>query len=72
MQEQILAELEESYTAARGADDSYRNGLKKIRLAFILEDHENGDLLVANPNHPPPPDTDSEPGSESESTSNET
>ena len=25
MQEQILAELEESYNAARGADDSYRN-----------------------------------------------
>jgi len=52
VQEQILAELEESYNAAR-------------------EDHENGDLLVPNPNHPPPPDTDSEPGSELESTSRE-
>jgi len=52
VQEQILAELEESYAAAR-------------------EDRENDDLLVANPNHPPPPESDSEPGSESESTSKE-
>jgi hypothetical protein len=26
VQEQILAELEESYAAARGTDDSHRNG----------------------------------------------
>ena len=30
VQEQILAELEESYNAARGADDSYRNGWKQF------------------------------------------
>ena len=33
---------------------------------FVTEDHEQSDLLVANPNHPPPSDSDSEPGSESE------
>lgn len=43
VQEQILAELEETYEAARrSADDN------------------NNDLLVANPNHAPPPDSDSE------------
>ncbi|KAH9979569.1 hypothetical protein BGW80DRAFT_604919 [Lactifluus volemus] len=42
-QEQILAELEESYVAAR------RTG-----------EYEDGDLLVANPNHTPPPDSETE------------
>lgn len=44
VQEQILAELEETYQAARCA----------------TEDGDN-DLLVANPNHAPPADSDSEP-----------
>ncbi|KAI0286262.1 DUF367-domain-containing protein [Russula brevipes] len=46
-QEEVLAELEESYSAARRVPD-------------------DPDLLVANPNHPPPSDSDSEPRSESE------
>jgi len=50
VQEQVLTELEESYAAAR----------------HVPGDHEQSDLLVANPNHPPPSDSDSEPGSESE------
>jgi len=53
VQEQVLVELEESYAAARCAS----------------EDHESGDLLVANPNHPPSSDLDSEPELESESES---
>lgn len=43
-QEQVLAELEETYEAARRA----------------TEDDNDNDLLVANPNHAPPPDSDSE------------
>ncbi|KAI9447079.1 DUF367-domain-containing protein [Russula earlei] len=54
-QEQVLAELEETYAAARRSP----------------QDVENGDLLIANPNHPPPPDSDFEEGSESEGTSSE-
>jgi len=53
-QEHVLAELEESYAAARRE-----------------RDHDHSDLLVANPNHPPPSDSDSEPGSESDGTSGE-
>ncbi|KAI9439056.1 DUF367-domain-containing protein [Lactarius indigo] len=53
VQEQILAELEETYEAARRAP----------------EDDNNSDLLVANPNHAPPPDSDPEPSqSDGEST----
>jgi len=55
-QEQVLAELEESYAAARRAP---------------AEDGEQSDLLVPNPNHPPPSDSDSEPESESEDSSRE-
>jgi len=45
VQEQILAELEETYKAARRA----------------TEDDGENDLLIANPNHAPPADSDSEP-----------
>ena len=38
---------------------------------FAIENDEQCDLLVANPNHPPLSDSDSEPGSESEGTSTE-
>jgi len=55
VQEQVLAELEESYAAAR----------------CTPEDHESCDLLVANPNHPPSSDLDSESGSGSECESDE-
>ncbi|KAH9012372.1 hypothetical protein EDB84DRAFT_1590559 [Lactarius hengduanensis] len=57
VQEQILAELEETYEAARRS------------AAPMSEDDNNNDLLVANPNHAPPPDSDSELGqSDGEST----
>lgn len=42
--------------------------LKATYSVFVSENHENGDLLVANPNHPQPLESDSESGSESEST----
>jgi len=45
LQEQILAELEKDYESARRA----------------TEDDGNKDLLVANPNHAPPADSDSDP-----------
>ncbi|KAI0259485.1 hypothetical protein BC834DRAFT_1017582 [Gloeopeniophorella convolvens] len=48
VQEEVLAELEESYVAARRARG------------------EDEDLLVANPNHALPPESDSESGSGSE------
>ncbi|KAH9025370.1 hypothetical protein EDB83DRAFT_2555401 [Lactarius deliciosus] len=51
LQEQILAELEETYEAARRAAG---------RSGPMSEDDNNNDLLVANPNHAPSPDSDSE------------
>ncbi|KAF8269109.1 hypothetical protein EI94DRAFT_1771371 [Lactarius quietus] len=57
VQEQILAELEETYKAARRA------------TAPRAEDDGENDLLIANPNHAPPADSDSEPSqSDGEST----
>lgn len=74
VQEQVLAELEESYAAARrapGIGEPYSNFLQVTYSVVTTEDHDHSDLLVANPNHPPPSDSDSEPGSESDGTSGE-
>ncbi|KAH9959347.1 hypothetical protein BC827DRAFT_1134728 [Russula dissimulans] len=75
VQEQVLVELEESYAAARrasGTDVPYIIMLlSDLLCVFLPEDHESGDLLVANPNHPPSSDLDSEPESESEGTPDE-
>ncbi|KAI0245950.1 hypothetical protein BJV78DRAFT_1277330 [Lactifluus subvellereus] len=51
VQEQVLAELEENYAAARRVPEGY----------------DGSDLLVANPNHTPPPASDPETGSGSDS-----
>jgi hypothetical protein len=72
VQEQVLAELEESYAAARRASGTGKLFLTPVNYSvFAIEDTEHGDLLVANPNHPPPSDSDSESGSESADTSTE-
>jgi hypothetical protein len=72
VQEQIFAELEESYAAARRASGTGKLcTMPAIYLVFAIENDEQSDLLVANPNHPPLSDSDSEPGSDSEGTSTE-
>ena len=69
MQEQILAELEESYVAARRASGTGKPCTMPANYSvFAIEDD---DLLVPNPNHLPLSDSDSEPGSDSEDTSTE-
>jgi hypothetical protein len=60
MQEQILAELEETYESARRATGTNWFRYWSSYSALVAEDGDN-DLLVANPNHAPPADSDSEP-----------
>ncbi|KAH9979825.1 DUF367-domain-containing protein [Russula compacta] len=58
---------------AAGVASAQEQVLAELEEAFVdaRRAPENDDLLVANPNHPPPSDSDSEPGSESESTPKE-
>jgi pre-rRNA-processing protein TSR3 len=62
-QEQILAELEESYVAARrtrGMHVTFERLSSAHALMSTPKDDEDGDLLIANPNHTPPPDSETE------------
>ena len=70
VQEQILAELEKDYESARRATGmNWFSWALVKRSAPIPEDGGNSDLLVANPNHAPPADSDSDPSeSDGEST----
>jgi pre-rRNA-processing protein TSR3 len=70
VQEQILAELEKDYESARRATGMNWFGWALVkRSVSIAEDGGNNDLLVANPNHAPPADSDSNPSqSDGEST----